>query len=153
MISLLQRVDEASVQVNGKNIAKIDSGLMVLVGIERNDTEIEARRMSERLLNYRIFNDENERMNLNVQQINGSILLIPQFTLSADTSQGNRPSFSNAADPKIAGVLFDCVVATTRKSLQSVVSGKFGADMLVKLVNNGPVTFVLEVPSRSIISH
>ena len=146
MIGLLQRVTHADVAVAGEIIATIDAGLLVLVGVERGDTGTQAQRLAERLLNYRVFSDAEGRMNLNVQQIRGNILLVPQFTLAADTSQGNRPGFSRAADPASGAALFDQLVAATRQTLPEAVCGKFGADMAVSLVNDGPVTFSLRVP-------
>ena len=144
MIALLQRVTEAAVTIDSECIAEIGMGLLVLVGVERNDSETEAARLAERLLNFRLFDDANERMNLNVQQMGGAMLLVPQFTLAADTSQGNRPGFSRAADPATAAKLFDTVVAAARQQLEQVACGRFGADMAVSLVNDGPVTFVMD---------
>jgi D-tyrosyl-tRNA(Tyr) deacylase len=147
MIGLLQRVSDARVEVEGNVIGAIEQGLLVLVGVERDDTATQAKRLAERLLAYRIFADENGRMNLNVQQINGGVLLVPQFTLVADTEQGNRPGFSRAATPETGQVLFDELVAAVRQSGQSVATGRFGADMQVSLCNDGPVTISLRVSS------
>jgi D-tyrosyl-tRNA(Tyr) deacylase len=147
MIGLLQRVSDARVEVEGNVIGAIGQGLLVLVGVERDDTATQAKRLAERLLGYRIFADENGRMNLNVQQINGGVLLVPQFTLVADTEQGNRPGFSRAATPETGQVLFDELVAAVRQSGQTVATGRFGADMQVSLCNDGPVTISLRVSS------
>jgi D-tyrosyl-tRNA(Tyr) deacylase len=147
MIGLLQRVSDARVEVEGNVIGAIQQGLLILVGVERDDTATQAKRLAERLLGYRIFADENGRMNLNVQQINGGVLLVPQFTLVADTEQGNRPGFSRAATPETGQLLFDELVAAVRQSGQSVATGRFGADMQVSLCNDGPVTISLRVSS------
>lgn len=147
MIGLLQRVSDARVEVEGNVIGAIDQGLLVLVGVERDDTATQAKRLAERLLGYRIFADKNGRMNLNVQQISGGVLLVPQFTLVADTEQGNRPGFSRAATPETGQILFDELVAAVRQSGQIVATGRFGADMQVSLCNDGPVTISLRVSS------
>jgi D-tyrosyl-tRNA(Tyr) deacylase len=145
MIGLLQRVTRASVRVEGEIIASIDQGLLVLVGVQRGDGPAQARRLAERLLAYRVFPDSTGRMNLDVTQVKGGLLLVPQFTLAADTGQGNRPGFSRAAEADIGRALFkDLVTAAGRKS-DNVVAGRFGADMSVELINDGPVTFWLEV--------
>ena len=147
MIGLLQRVSDARVEVEGNIVGAIQQGLLVLVGVERDDTATQAKRLAERLLGYRIFADENGRMNLNVQQVKGGVLLVPQFTLVADTGQGNRPGFSRAATPETGQVLFDELVAAVRQSGQIVATGRFGADMQVSLCNDGPVTISLRVSS------
>jgi D-tyrosyl-tRNA(Tyr) deacylase len=149
MIALLQRVAEAAVFIDGETVAEIGQGLLVLVGVERDDTPQDAERMAERLTNYRVFADSAGRMNLNVQQIDGAMLLVPQFTLAADTSRGNRPSFSRAADPAKGALLFDALVAATRQRVEKLGCGRFGADMAVHLVNDGPVTFSLRVPESA----
>ena len=146
MIGLLQRVSEAAVSIANTKIAEIDMGLLVLVGVERGDTQQNANRLAERLLNYRVFADPDGKMNLNVQQIRGGVLLVPQFTLAADTSQGNRPGFSHAADPATGAELFTALVAAARQMHSPVETGQFGADMAVSLINDGPVTFSLRVP-------
>ncbi len=146
MIGLLQRVREASVEVDGEIIATIEQGLVVLIGVEQGDGAGQAERLAQRLLQYRVFADAQGRMNLNVQQAGGSVLAVPQFTLAADTSQGNRPGFSRAADPEIAKQLFDHFVAAMRRAGQTVLTGRFGADMQLRLCNDGPVTFSLQVP-------
>ncbi len=145
MIGLLQRVTEANVSVDGKIIAAINEGLLVLVGIEKSDSEAHADRLAERLLNYRVFADEHGRMNLNLRQTGGGLLLVPQFTLVADTGRGNRPGFSRAADPEHGKKLFDRVVTAVQQTGQSVCTGRFGADMRVSLCNDGPVTISLSV--------
>jgi D-tyrosyl-tRNA(Tyr) deacylase len=144
MIGLIQRVSEASVAVDGQIIGSIGGGLMVLVGVQRDDGPAQAERLAERLLAYRVFEDADGRMNLDVTQAGGSVLLVPQFTLAADTNAGNRPSFTSAAEPDQARGLFDALVAAVRSGWDSVAQGRFGANMDVRLVNRGPVTFWLE---------
>ncbi len=143
MISVIQRVTTAKVEVNKQLIGKIETGIMALVAIEKNDTEKTAQRLLERILNYRIFTDENERMNLSLRDINGGLLLVPQFTLAADTNSGNRPSFTPAASPEKGKELFSYLQNLALKIYTNVQFGEFGADMQVSLVNNGPVTFML----------
>ncbi|MGI9291071.1 MAG: D-aminoacyl-tRNA deacylase [Gammaproteobacteria bacterium] len=145
MIALIQRVRSASVDVASQRIAEIDQGLLVLAGIERGDTETQAERLAERVLNYRVFADEAGKMNLSVSAIGGEILLVPQFTLAADTRSGNRPGFSTAATPETGVALFEHLLQTMQQSGQVVHSGRFGADMQVSLCNDGPVTFSLQV--------
>lgn len=145
MIGLLQRVNEARVEVGGETVGAIGAGLMVLVGIQRDDTQREAERLLERLLGYRVFEDDTGRMNRSVSQTSGGLLLVPQFTLPADTRKGTRPSFTPAAAPDIATALFDYLVERATAQHQSVQTGRFGAYMQVSLVNDGPVTFWLEV--------
>lgn len=145
MIGLLQRVSRASVDIDGHRVAEIDSGLMVLIGVEKGDARAEADRLLQRLLNYRVFPDEDGKMNLSLSSIQGGLLLVPQFTLAADTSKGNRPGFSSAAEPEQAQRLFSYVLEQARKCHTLVESGRFGADMQVGLVNDGPVTFQLRV--------
>ena len=144
MKCLLQRVTQASVTVAGKVVGKIDQGLLVLVGVEPEDAEQTVTRMAERLLRYRVFSDDEGKMNLNVAQVQGSILLVSQFTLAADTTSGNRPGFSTAAPPEQASNLCDQLAGALRKGDVRVETGRFGADMQVALVNDGPVTFLLE---------
>jgi D-tyrosyl-tRNA(Tyr) deacylase len=144
MIGLIQRVSEASVAVDGQIIGSIGGGLMVLVGVQRDDGPAQAERLAERLLAYRVFEDADGRMNLDVTQAGGSVLLVPQFTLAADTNAGNRPSFTSAAEPDQARGLFDALVAAVRSGWDSVAQGRFGANMDIRLVNRGPVTFWLE---------
>ncbi|MDP6436284.1 MAG: D-aminoacyl-tRNA deacylase [Gammaproteobacteria bacterium] len=145
MIGLLQRVTSATVTVAGEQLASIGEGLLVLVGVEQDDTPAHAERLAERLLNYRVFADPEGRMNLDLGQVNGEILLVPQFTLAADTRQGNRPGFSRAADPETGQRLFEALVAAMRQRGQSPATGRFGAHMEVNLCNDGPVTFWLQV--------
>ena len=144
MITLIQRVSQANVTVAGEVIAEIDRGLLVLVGVVRGDTEREAERLAERVLRYRVFADGDGRMNLSVREIKGSVLLVPQFTLAADTTGGLRPSFSTAAPPGLGASLFAHLVAQVRASGVPSACGRFGADMQVTLTNDGPVTFWLE---------
>ena len=147
MIALLQGVSRAAVTVDSEIIARIDSGLLVLLGVEKSDTEAQARRMVERILGYRMFADDAGKMNLSVRDIRGGVLLVPQFTLAADTRRGMRPSFSNAAPPETGRQLFDSVVDIMHSNYDYVATGRFGADMAVELVNNGPVTFWLTSPN------
>lgn len=146
MIGLLQRVTEAAVDVGDDRIAAIGPGLLVLVGVERGDTEAQAQRLAERLLGYRVFADAGGRMNASVLDTGGAILLVPQFTLAADTRKGMRASFTPAADPESGRALFECLAAAARAGGVPVECGRFGADMRVSLVNDGPVTFQLRVP-------
>lgn len=145
MIGLLQRVRRASVEVAGQRIAVIGTGLLVLVGVERCDTEVQARRLLERLLGYRVFPDEAGRMNRDLREIGGGLLLVPQFTLPADTRKGNRPGFAPAAPPEQGRELFETLCRLARATHPDVACGRFGADMQVELVNDGPVTFWLQV--------
>ncbi len=145
MIGLLQRVSEASVSVAGEQIAGIGAGLLVLVGVQPGDGEREADRLLERLLGYRVFPDSAGRMNLGLRDTGGGLLLVPQFTLAADTRSGMRPGFSTAADPGTGERLFAYLAAAAAHRHAVVATGRFGADMQVALVNDGPVTFWLEV--------
>jgi len=145
MIALLQRVTEASVRVNNETVGSIDKGLLILLGVERNDSEQQADRLVERFTGYRIFSDANDKMNLSVLDISGDILLVPQFTLAADTQKGMRPSFSSAASPEDGERLFEYLVGKTKTYCNNVRTGVFGADMKVSLINDGPVTFWLQV--------
>ena len=145
MKCLLQRVTQASVTVSGEIIGEIDRGLLVLVGVEPEDAEQTVTRMAERLLRYRVFSDAEGKMNLNVAQAGGSILLVSQFTLAADTASGNRPGFSTAAPSEQASKLYNALSEALREGGVPVETGRFGADMQVALVNDGPVTFLLEV--------
>ena len=147
MIALLQRVTRASVSVDSECIASIDQGLLVLLGVEKSDSEAQAARMVERILGYRVFADAHGKMNLSVRDIGGGVLLVPQFTLAADTRRGMRPSFSSAASPETGRQLFDSVVDIMRSNYDYVATGRFGADMAVELVNDGPVTFWLTSPN------
>lgn len=150
MIGLLQRVDFATVHVANEEIARIKQGLLVFVGVEREDTQAVADRLLSRLLGYRIFSDENDKMNLSLQDINGGLLLVPQFTLPADTDKGMRPSFTPAASPKEGNELFSYICTQAKQHHPIVESGLFGADMQVTLTNNGPVTFWLHVSPHSV---
>lgn len=143
MIGLLQRVTHADVTVAGQTIGKIGRGLMVLVAVHRDDTEKDVARLAERLLGYRVFPDPEDRMNLSVRDIEGGLLLVPQFTLTADTKKGTRASFTRGAAPEKASAYFDALVAACREGLATVETGEFGADMQVSLTNDGPVTFWL----------
>jgi len=145
MKCLLQRVTQASVTVADEVVGEIDQGLLVLVGVEPGDTEQTVTRMAERLLRYRVFADAEGKMNLNVAQVQGSILLVSQFTLAADTTSGNRPGFSTAAAPEQASNLCARLADALRNGDIRVETGRFGADMQVALVYDGPVTFLLEV--------
>jgi D-tyrosyl-tRNA(Tyr) deacylase len=144
MIGLLQRVTQGRVDIDGETVGEIDQGLVVLVGVEKADDEAKAERLLERLLGYRVFPDESGRMNLSLRDIQGGLLLVPQFTLAADTRKGTRAGFSSAADPALGEKLFKHLLNHANKNYQPVASGVFGADMQVSLVNDGPVTFWLE---------
>ena len=151
MIALLQRVSEASVLVNENSsnaeiTGAIGPGILALVAVEKGDSEAQADRLLQRILAYRIFEDDSGRMNLNLGQVNGELLLVSQFTLAANTNSGNRPSFTPAAEPAEGQRLFDYLLESARKELGNVPSGRFGAYMKVRLVNDGPVTFNLRVP-------
>ena len=143
MIGLLQRVTQARVEVGGETIGAIGRGLLVLIGVEKGDGEAEADRLLERLLGYRVFPDAEGKMNLSVQDIQGGLLLVPQFTLPADTKKGMRPSFTPAASPEEGERLFHYLLAQAREQHTDVAAGRFGADMQVTLTNDGPVTFWL----------
>jgi D-tyrosyl-tRNA(Tyr) deacylase len=145
VIGLLQRVSSASVTVDGRVVGQIVRGLLVLVGVQPDDGDAQAERLLERLLGYRVFEDEAGRMNRNVREVGGGLLLVPQFTLAADTGRGMRPSFTSAAAPELGQRLFERLVETARSQYGPVESGVFGAHMAVSLVNDGPVTFWLEV--------
>ena len=145
MIGLLQRVTQARVEVDGASVGGIGPGLMVLVCAERGDGEAEADRLLERLLGYRVFGDAEGKMNLSLRDVQGGLLLVPQFTLAADTHKGMRPSFTPAAAPAEGERLFDYLVARARAAYPAVETGKFGAHMQVSLVNDGPVTIWLQV--------
>ncbi len=145
MKALLQRVSQASVSIEGTEVARIAGGLLVLVGIEPNDNQQSAEKMLHKLLNYRVFADEQERMNKSLTDIQGGLLLVSQFTLAADTRSGLRPGFSTAAPPAQAQALFEQMLSMAQQRHTNVQAGRFGADMQVQLVNDGPVTFMLEV--------
>lgn len=145
MIALLQRVTQAHVSIAGAGVGQIGPGLLVLIGVQRGDGEQHSARLLERLLNYRVFPDSNGRMNRSVLEVQGGLLLVPQFTLAADTASGTRPGFSKAAPPEVGQRLFEHFVTSARAHPLPVESGQFGADMQVSLTNDGPVTFWLEV--------
>lgn len=145
VIGLMQRVSQAQVEIDRQIVGQIDHGLLVLVGVEKHDTKHTARRLLERILGYRIFSDTQGKMNLSVQDIKGGILLVPQFTLAADTTKGMRPSFSSAAPPQLGEQLFDFLVQLASSMHPVVATGRFGADMQVSLTNDGPVTFILNI--------
>lgn len=145
MIALLQRVRRASVDVEDKRVGEIDSGLLVLLGVEATDDLQKMKKLADKVLKYRLFNDENGKMNLNVQQTGGALLVVSQFTLAADTNSGLRPSFTPAALPEVAEPLYQAFVAYCASLGVTVATGQFGADMQVSLVNDGPVTFWLQV--------
>ena len=149
MIGLLQRVSEARVEIAGEVVGSIGAGLAVLVCAEPADDERAAERLLGRLLDYRVFADEAGKMNLSLRSVGGGLLLVPQFTLAADTRSGTRPGFSTAAQPALARSLFEYLLSRARISHPLVEAGKFGADMKVHLVNDGPVTFWLQTPVPS----
>jgi D-tyrosyl-tRNA(Tyr) deacylase len=144
MIALLQRVSRAEVHVNGEAVGRISRGLLALIGVKPADDEVATARLLARMLQYRIFGDDGDRMNLNVTQVGGELLLVPQFTLAADTSKGLRPGFSTAAPPEQGLRLFNHLVTLARQSNTKVETGIFGAHMEVSLTNDGPVTIWLE---------
>jgi D-tyrosyl-tRNA(Tyr) deacylase len=144
MIGLLQRVRQAAVEIGGAQVAAIGRGLLVLVAVERGDSPAQAERLLERLLDYRVFPDAQGRMNRSLREVAGGLLLVPQFTLAADTTAGNRPSFTPAAEPALARALFEHLVHAARTRWPQTAAGVFGADMQVSLTNDGPVTFWLQ---------
>lgn len=143
MISVIQRVSEAKVTVDGIDIGIIDQGIMALVAVEKQDGQTQADRLLERILNYRIFADAEDKMNLSLRDIDGGLLIVPQFTLAADTKKGNRPSFTSAAPPEMGKTLFAYLQQRASTIYPGSQFGRFGADMKVSLVNDGPVTFTL----------
>lgn len=144
MKALIQRVRAARVEVAGEVVGAIDQGLLALVGVEPHDTPASADKLLHKLLNYRVFADADGKMNRSLTDVDGGLLLVSQFTLAADTKSGLRPSFSTAAPPALGEQLFDDLVAKARARHGQVASGRFGADMQVHLINDGPVTFLLE---------
>lgn len=142
MIALIQRVTQAQVDVQGETVGKIGKGLLVLLGVEKEDNQEKADKLAEKVLNYRVFSDENDKMNLNVQQAGGELLIVSQFTLAADTQKGLRPSFSKGAAPDVANELYQYFAQKCGQKI-AVSTGQFAADMQVSLVNDGPVTFWL----------
>ena len=150
MIALIQRVSSASVRVDTRVVAEIGSGLLALIAIARDDSAAQGTRLLQRLLDYRVFPDEAGRMNRSLRDLSAGLLLVPQFTLAADTDSGNRPGFQTAAPPELARALYGQLLEAARAThLGSVGSGEFGAHMAVELVNDGPVTFWLEVPAAA----
>lgn len=149
MIGLLQRVSEASVEVDGERVAAIDRGLLVFVGVERGDGPAQVERLAERLLAFRVFDDAAGRMNLDVRESGGALLLVPQFTLAADTAKGNRPGFSRAAEPALGEALFGELLQAVRAVGVPVAAGVFGASMRVRLCNVGPATFWLQAVPKT----
>ncbi|BBT38066.1 D-tyrosyl-tRNA(Tyr) deacylase [Pseudomonas putida] len=145
MKGLLQRVRGARVEVEGQIVGSIDQGLLVLVAVEPGDTREHADKLLHKLLNYRVFSDPQGKMNLSLKDIGGGLLLVSQFTLAADTRNGMRPSFSTAAPPALGVEIFDYLLERARAAHGDVASGRFGADMQVHLVNDGPVTFMLQI--------
>lgn len=143
MITIIQRVSQAKVTVNHIDIGCINTGIIALLAVEKADTILQADRLLERILNYRIFADSEGKMNLSLRDINGGLLLIPQFTLAANTDKGNRPSFTSAAPPELGRELFTYIQQKAMTCYPSCQFGKFGADMQVSLINDGPVTFTL----------
>ncbi len=148
MIALLQRVSSAGVEVAGTSVGAIGTGLLVLLGVERGDGDTEAARLAERVLGYRVFEDDAGRMNRSLVDTGGGLLVVPQFTLAADTRKGTRASFTPAAPPEEGERLYAAFVAAARARHPDVATGRFGADMQVRLVNDGPVTFWLQVRPR-----
>jgi len=146
VIALIQRVSSASVEINSETIACIDAGIVALIGIEKGDSEAQAVRLLERIIGYRIFADHDGKMNLGLSDTRGGLLLVPQFTLAADTGKGMRPGFSPAAAPDDGRQLFELLLNRAERIYPDVKSGAFGADMQICLVNDGPVTFWLQAP-------
>ncbi|MBT1445283.1 D-tyrosyl-tRNA(Tyr) deacylase [Shewanella sp. JM162201] len=145
MIALIQRVSRASVTVDGEITGAIGQGLLVLLGVEQQDNREKLEKLAHKVMNYRVFSDENGKMNLNVSQVGGSLLVVSQFTLAADTGRGLRPSFSGAGTPELAERLYEEFVAHCRAQGVATETGRFAADMKVELLNDGPVTFHLQV--------
>lgn len=145
MIALIQRVKQAKVDVDGETIGAIDKGLLVLLGVEREDDSAKMEKLATKVMSYRVFSDENGKMNLNLQQAGGSLLVVSQFTLAADTGRGLRPSFSGAGTPEQAKALYEEFIAFCQSKGVTTQTGEFAADMQVSLVNDGPVTFNLQV--------
>ncbi|MGQ7845503.1 D-aminoacyl-tRNA deacylase [Granulosicoccus sp. 3-233] len=144
MIALIQRVTRASVTIDNQITARIDAGMLALIGVQRPDTHESVVQLAEKMLGYRVFEDDQGKMNRDIRQGGGQLLLVPQFTLAADTHKGRRPGFSSAASPQQANELFDTLVSTVSRESITVARGTFGADMQVALINDGPVTFWLE---------
>lgn len=146
MIALIQRVQNASVSVARERIAHIDYGMLILLGVESTDTEMTAEKLIQKILKFRMFSDNEDKMNLNIEQISGEILIVSQFTLVADTKKGNRPGFSRGAPPILGSRLYEHFITTIQSQTQCTIqTGQFGADMQVALVNDGPVTFTINM--------
>jgi D-tyrosyl-tRNA(Tyr) deacylase len=145
MIGLIQRVTHAKVEVAGVTLGQINQGILLLLGVEKADTPAKAQRLLERVLSYRIFADDADKMNLSLKDIQGGLLIVPQFTLAADTANGLRPSFTPAAPPELGKQLFDYFCTQAQQQFDTVQTGRFGADMQVSLTTDGPVTFWLTV--------
>jgi D-tyrosyl-tRNA(Tyr) deacylase len=144
VLALIQRVKQAAVEVGGERVGAIGPGLLVFLGVERDDSAVDAERLLKKVLAYRVFTDAEGKMNLSVQDVKGGVLVVSQFTLAADTTKGLRPSFSSAKPPAEAEQLYEFFLAGARQAHGEVACGRFGADMQVSLVNNGPVTFLLK---------
>lgn len=144
MLALIQRVKEAQVTVSDERVGAIGAGLLVFLGVERDDDEVAADRLLKKVLAYRVFSDADGKMNLSVQDVKGGVLIVSQFTLAADTAKGLRPSFSSAKPPAEAEQLYEYFLSEARKAHHDIACGRFGADMQVSLVNDGPVTFLLK---------
>ena len=149
MLSVIQRVTHANITVDGRIIGEINQGIVALVAIKNGDSEIEAKQLIDRILSYRIFADKVGKINLSIKEINGGLLLIPQFTLAADTKKGARPSFTPAAPPSLSKPLFDFAVQYAKQQYDKISCGEFGADMQVSLCNDGPVTFTLKTKNEN----
>jgi D-tyrosyl-tRNA(Tyr) deacylase len=150
VIGLLQRITQARVDVNGETLGAVGAGLLVLIGVQRGDSEQQADRLLERVLSFRVFPDEDDKMNRDIRDVGGGLLLVPQFTLAADTRKGTRASFNTAAPPGKSQFLFDYLLDQAQQLHEPVGAGQFGAHMLVSLTNDGPVTFWLEVPPDNV---
>jgi len=144
VIGLIQRVSQASVIVNYELIGEIETGILLLLGVEKKDTVDNARMLLDKIINFRIFEDENKKMNLSLLNTGGDLLIVPQFTLPANTQKGTRPSFASAAPPEQGKFLYEAFVDLAHEQLEMVATGEFGADMQVRLINSGPVTFWLQ---------
>ena len=141
---IIQRVSKAQVKVQNKTVGKIEKGFMVLIGITHQDTKQTADYLVNKLINLRVFQDKNDKMNLSLKDINGSLLLVSQFTLYANCQSGNRPSFTEAAKPEVANKLYEYIITKCKQEIPNVQTGVFGADMQIDLTNDGPVTIILE---------
>ena len=144
MITIIQRVTQATVTVNNNVISGINQGILALIAIEKSDTKANAERLLERVLNYRIFADSDDKMNLSLRDICGGLLLVPQFTLAANTNKGNRPSFASAASPEFGREMFEYLKKHASQTFDNVQFGEFGADMKIALINDGPVTIIID---------